>query len=102
MPTLDELFQRRWCYFIPPDGFVKGKGFRVSIVFENESGHYPTGGDGKDPWFWGMTYEEAEETAAEQNETKLGLTASDVWHIVASSMGAKWPNPKPTPTKEAP
>lgn len=87
--TLDELFAtRRWCYFIPRSAFVPRKGFRVSIVFENDSGHYPTGGDGIEPWFWGMTFEEAEETAAFENE-KLGLTSTAVWEIVSSSMGRK-------------
>lgn len=86
---LDELFaNHRWCYFIPLNAFVEGKGWRVSIVFENVAGHFPTGGNGVEPWFWGSTYEEAEETAALQNESKLQLSASDVWKIVASSMGS--------------
>lgn len=102
MPTLDELFQRRWCYFIPLDGFVPGKGFRVSVVFENEPSHYQTGGDGKEPWFWGMTYEEAEEVAAKQNETKLGLSARDVWDIISSSMGKSWPERGPNASKVSP
>lgn len=86
---LDELFaMRRWCYFIPLTAFIEGKGWRVSIVFEGIAGHFPTGGNGVEPWFWGDTYEEAEEAAALQNESKLQLSATDVWKIVASSMGS--------------
>jgi hypothetical protein len=88
--NIEELFNtRRWCYFIPRGGFVEGKGFRVSVIFENERGHFPTGGDGKEPWFWGMTYEEAEEVAAQQNDAKLGLSTTDVWEIVASTLTAE-------------
>jgi hypothetical protein len=89
------LDERRWAYFIPTDAFVKGRGFRVSIVIEGVSGHFPTGDleslatkpDHKEPWFWGMTYAEAEQEAAEQN-AKLGHDEKAIWQIVASSMFA--------------
>ena len=85
MADVDKLFaSRRWCYFIPRDAFVKGQGFKVSIVFEGEIGHFPTGTKDKAPWFWGMTYEEAEEAAALANE-RLGFSANDVWAIVSSA-----------------
>lgn len=90
-----DLTNKRFCYFIPADGFVPGHGFRVSIVVENEAGHFPTGDwpyDGKVnqrvPWFWGMTYEAACRIADEQNEKKLGLTKEDAFKILGSSIGA--------------
>lgn len=99
MPTVEELFNtRRWCYYIPRSGFVEGRGYRVSIVFEGETGHYPTGGDGKEPWFWGDTYEEAEEAAARQNSDQLGLSATDIATIVKSAMRGPGMSSKPNRT----
>jgi hypothetical protein len=36
------MSKRRWCYWVPADGYVEGQGYRVSIVFEYEAGHYPS------------------------------------------------------------
>jgi hypothetical protein len=91
--TLDQLFaERRFVYFIPSDAFIEGHGFRVSIVFENESGHYPTGTwpyEGKvgqkAPWFWGDTFAAATATARAANEER-GISAAAETAIVASSM----------------
>lgn len=87
------LATRRWCYFIPTDAYVEGAGFRVSLVFEKESGHFPTGDwpyEGKvgqkAPWFWGHDLKEARAIAEESNE-KLGISAKEAAIIVASSMG---------------
>lgn len=82
----------RMCFFIPADAHIEGRGFRVSIVKEGESGHYPTGvwpNDGTQtmPYFWGDDYEKACEIADQQNE-RLGLSKTDVVRIVASSMAA--------------
>lgn len=91
MRLMDE---RRFCAFIPPDGYVEGHGFRVSIVIENEPGHFPTGDDnwragrGKQPWFWGHDYDEAKAVALEYNRTRFHLTAKDCADIVTSSMAA--------------
>lgn len=87
-----KLNGKRFCYFIPADGYVEDGGFRVSVVFENEPGHSPTGtwpyhghfGE-KMPWFWGETYEIAKTTAREENK-KLGLSDQDVRDIITSSM----------------
>lgn len=86
---------RRWCYYIPADGFVKGYGYRVSIVFEHESGHFPTGDwpyEGKPgqraPWWWGNDFNDARAIAEEQNE-RLGISPREAAEIVASSMGVK-------------
>ncbi len=101
----------RTCYFIPSDGFVKGLGFRVSIVREGEGGHHPTGAwpyDGKDhgkdmpdvvrPFFWGMDFRQSEHVATDMN-TRLGLSEADVCDIMISSMskGASETGGRPIP-----
>lgn len=82
----------RMCVYIPINGYVEGEGYRVSIVKEGESGHFPTGTwpyEGKPgqtmPWFWGHDYEKAVEIAKEHN-AKLGLTERDVLDIISSSI----------------
>lgn len=73
------LSRRRWCYWIPADGYVEGHGYRVSIVFEYESGHYPTGDDAwiagdyakRKPYFWGHDYQEARKVADDMNQQTL-------------------------------
>jgi hypothetical protein len=79
----------RKCFFIPSDAYVEGKGFIPSIVTENEPGHAPLVGNGDfaQPYYWGDTYDEAKAIAEAEN-TKLGLTPSDVSSIVISSMRA--------------
>jgi hypothetical protein len=92
---------RRWCYWIPADGYVEGHGYRVSIVFEYESGHYPTGdnawiaGDGgkRKPWFWGHDYTEAKKVAEDMNQQRLGLSSRDAAYIVTTSMSIKEDHP---------
>lgn len=86
-----ELRSGHFCYFVPIDAFVEGRGWRVSIVVENEPGHYPTGGGGKAPWFWGSErkdYKLAKETERAMNE-RIGLNERDVHRIISSSMGAQ-------------
>lgn len=77
---------------IPADALIEGRGFRVSIVFENEPGHFPTGSwpyEGKPgqqaPWFWGEDYKIACQLADEQNEI-MGISKLEAIKIVASSM----------------
>lgn len=96
-----DLEGKRFCYFIPAEGYVQGHGYRVSVVVENESGHFPTGDwpyegkvDQRVPWFWGATYEGAMKICAAQNE-KLGLTPEDVIAILGSSIARR-------PVPEAP
>lgn len=98
---LTELMNtRRWCYYIPDNGFVPGKGYRVSVVIEGEWGHFPTGdlnwkaSNHVEPWFWGTTYKEAEEFCAEQNQ-RLGIDVVEVWKIVCSSTVKQAPGRKP-------
>jgi hypothetical protein len=88
-----ELFtKRRFCYFVPIDGFVAGRGYRPSIVFEGEPGHHPVGTwpyEGKPgqvkPWFWGEDYDAAVKIAEEMND-RLGVSKKLALDIVASSM----------------
>ncbi len=89
---LPDLSSRRWMWFVPKDAFVAGAGWRASVVVEGESGHYPTGDwpfEGKPgqkaPYFWGIHYEAAAETARSMN-LRLGLTVEDEEQILASSM----------------
>lgn len=91
------MARRRWCYWIPAEGYVEGHGYRVSIVFEYESGHYPTGddawiaGDGgkRKPWFWGHSYDNARKTAEDMNRERLGLSPKEAALLVATSMSIK-------------
>lgn len=71
------LVNNRWAYYVPEKAFVSGKGYRVSVVIDGERGHFPTGTQNEPPWFWGPTYEAAEQKAAEENDAR-GMTASDV------------------------
>lgn len=80
-----DLSTKRWAYFIPRDAFVQGKGFRVSVVIAGERGHIPTGTASEPPWFWGMTYLEAEERAAQTNAADLNLSTTDVVEIYKSA-----------------
>lgn len=82
----------RFCYYVPADSYIKGHGYRASIVFENEDGHRPTGTwpyEGKRgqtmPYFWGHDLKDAEVVADEMNR-RLGLSQEDVNEIINSSM----------------
>lgn len=98
LPARDRISEllstRRWVYFVPVEGFIEGRGYRVSIVFEGESGHYPTGdgpesklpeGQRRAPWYWGETLEQAQD-AADAANARLGYTPRDVAIIIGSSM----------------
>ena len=96
--TISQLLsRRRWCYWIPADGYVEGHGYRVSMVFEYESDHYPTGDDAwiagdyskRKPWFWGFSYEEARKAADVMNQERLRISPKDAAHIVMTSMSIK-------------
>jgi len=91
------MSRRRWCYWIPADGYVEGHGYRVSFVFEYESGHYPNGDDAwiagdhskRKPWFWGSDYNEAKKVAEDMNQQRLGLSPREAADIVTTSMSIK-------------
>lgn len=94
MNRIEELYSlnRRHCYFIPtPPAIEVENGFIPSLVFENEPGHYPMRGDPKqmtEPWVWGPTLKDAEETCRVMNE-RMGITERDAILIVMSSMFPK-------------
>jgi hypothetical protein len=80
---------QRYCFYLDetePDPTDRNR-FRVSVVRENEPGHYPTGGGDKAPWYWDKA------TCREQN-AKLGLTEDDEFKIVVSSMFPKSHSPQ--------
>ena len=86
------MSQGRFCYYIPADGYIEGQGYRVSVVFEDKSGHYPTGNwpytgapSETMPYFWGDDYEFAKRVCAEQN-AKMGISEEVAFDIVTSSM----------------
>ena len=91
------LARRRWCYWIPADGYVEGHGYRVAIVFEHEPGFYFTGDDAwiagdaskRKPWFWGENYDEARKVAEGMNRDRLGLSPREAADIVTTSMSIK-------------
>jgi len=78
-PPKDELFRRRWCYYVNeiPD---KNGDFHCSLVFENVSGHYPTN------WNWGKDYEMAAACAERMNQERRSYDSETVAEIVGSSM----------------
>ncbi len=86
-------FTKRFCYYIDgsqePPGPDK-PGYIPSVVFENESGHYPL--VGKDsvatPWYWGNSLKDAEIICKRENG-RLGLTPEDVQDIIDSSIEAQ-------------
>lgn len=82
------LSNKRWVYWLDktrPENDTR-ETFRVSVVVENESGHYPTGGGPNDPmkapWYWD------DETCRLKNAER-GYTVEECWDIVNSSMCAK-------------
>lgn len=84
---------RRHVFYIPVDSYVEGAGYRVSVVFEGEGGHYPTGDwpyHGRPgqvcPWFWGHDYETAKRIAEEENQKRFGISPGDAAMLVLRSM----------------
>ncbi len=71
---------KRHCYYVPQNSLVQGKGYRVSIIKEDEHFHYPTN------WFWGFDYEKALKLAMKWNMDVLGLNDVEVREIICSSM----------------
>lgn len=70
--------------------YVPKRGYRVSLVFEGEKGHRPTGewpndGTGVMPWFWGPSFEDAQKACRRFNEQR-GISKEDEFKIIAESM----------------
>lgn len=84
MSNIAELMKiRRWCFWL--DHTVPGekKGtYKVSVVVENERGHFTTGGTdpGKAPWYWD------EDTCKRINNERCGVDEMEANKIIASSM----------------
>ena len=86
---------KKWVAYIPAGAFVQGKGHRVSLVVEGDTGHHPTGDpkNGKAPWYWGnpdnerTSYSEAVATAATYN-ARRGIDADEAQRIVDESIAA--------------
>lgn len=66
-------------------------GFIPSLVIEGEPGHSPMmgRGEGAVPWYWGKTYERAQEVCARFNKQRYGLSAKATARIVTGSMFPK-------------
>jgi hypothetical protein len=84
---------KRLVAWIPDTAYVDGRGWRVSIVTEDEPGHHPTGiwpndGTRTMPWFWGHDLETARDLAYEYN-AKMGISREDTDRIVLSSIAAQ-------------
>lgn len=83
MKTIDQLLNdgTRYCYYLNASepSLSHPDRFRVSMVFEGESGHYPTGGGDVEPWYWDRN------TCRVRNE-RHDLNDSDVAEIIAGSM----------------
>lgn len=88
---------QRMVLYVPGTAFIEGYGYRISIVKEGKSGHYPTGTwpyHGKPgeqmPWFsGGPEYEGAYERACkdvEERNEKMGISKEDATMIIARSM----------------
>lgn len=79
--------------WVPVEAFVEGRGWRVSIVWEDEYGHYPTGdwpndGTGREPWWVpGPSYEEAEAQVCALNEAR-GVSRDEQARVLLSSLSA--------------
>lgn len=89
----------RHVLYIPANGYVKERGYRVSIVEEGKPGHCPTGvwpNDGTEtmPWFYGHDYEKAVAAADQQNE-RMGISKEEAARIVQESMNLGPVNPAP-------
>lgn len=78
---------RKFIAYIPSSAFVKGKGYRVSIVVDGECGHFPTGNtdEQQEPWYWGSTYEEAVACARRYNQSR-GISELEELNIMLNSM----------------
>jgi hypothetical protein len=83
------MTEPRRCYYIP-HGQCNEYGYIPSLVTEGESGHQPMIGkdDLAQPWYWGKTYEQANQICAEVNAKDFGLGPDACADIVASSIAA--------------
>jgi hypothetical protein len=78
----------RTCYYIDLGEYDEGKGFVPCLVTEGQPGFSVFRGNGEFavPWYWGKTYDEAQELCARMNLEDFGLTKAEAAGIVRSSM----------------
>jgi hypothetical protein len=82
-------FSQPHCLYVSETMFDKNHGqFIPSMIFANESGHFPMRGNGKGslPWFVGKTIEEAERNVKAMNAEKYGINEEQAMEILISSM----------------
>lgn len=80
-------FAQPHCFYIPSDQGPEADelGYIPSLVFANESGHFPMAGDETQaPWRWGP-YEQARKIAEQEND-RLGISPRRAALIIAASM----------------
>jgi hypothetical protein len=85
VPLLAQLMEsKRWCYWLDRTHPGQQAGtYRVSVVVEDTSGHFPTGGgEMQAPWYWNK------ETCRQVNQERCGVDEETSLEIVASSMFA--------------
>lgn len=81
----------KYIAWIDPQGWVKGRGHLVSIVIDGENGVRRTGGQGKEPWYWGDPNDEAKsleiaEKDAKDYNLKHGIDQEQADDILNESM----------------
>lgn len=78
----------RRCLWFDETHFVKGQGFQLNIVTENEAGYSPFSPDSPmGAVYVGSTYAEAAQIVAAWN-AEIGISRDDAFDIVGSSMAA--------------
>jgi hypothetical protein len=78
------------CFFIPAKPWEDTGKWVPSWVTRDQPGHTPFAGNPaklQQPWFWGRTYLEAQETASREN-AKLGISPAQAAAIILSSVRA--------------
>jgi len=77
---------KSWCYTIIETS-KDDNGYIPCLVVEGEEGYWPMSGrnETQAPWYWGKTYEAAQEVCNKVNAQR-GITVDRAAEIVASSM----------------
>jgi hypothetical protein len=66
------------------------RGFWPSLVTENQPGYQPLSGKGRcaQPWYWGTTLDECQQTCGRMNQEDFGLSVKQALEIRLSSLRA--------------
>jgi hypothetical protein len=75
---------KRKCYYVQPDQVIDpDKGIKISLLIEDEAGHYPL------PSFFNLkTIKEAEKEIERLNGITFGLSPEDCKNILLTTLGA--------------